>query len=172
MESNQLKDEKQPIEENKQNTMKTSKKNWFNQLLQDNLEKLLRFVFFWEEDPKKIGGLIRFLHHSVVYMFVIWYIVIHTFLPSFLLFILFYIAFGLVWIQHLVCGGCVVSKIEQKLIGDTKSFVDPILETFHIPITPESTAGIVILGSTSVMFMLSCELLIRLITLIKNWFSI
>ena len=65
-----------------------------------------------------------------------------------------------------------MSRIEQRLIGDTKSFVDPILDTFHIPITPESTAGIVVLGSTSIMFMLSCELVIRIITLIKNWFSI
>jgi hypothetical protein len=172
MDSSKLDDDTSKIEENKLNTVKPLKKNWFSQLLEDNLEKLLRFLFFWEEDPKKIGGCIRFLHHSVVYMFVIWYIVIHTFLPSFILFILFYFAFGLVWIQHVVCGDCIINRIEQKLIGDTKSFVDPILETFHIPITPESTAGIVVLGSTSVMFMLSCELLIRGITLIKNWFYI
>ena len=85
---------------------------------------------------------------------------------------MFYCFIGLIWIQHCVVGGCLFSKVERRLIGDTKSFVDPILETFHIPVTPESTEGFVVLGSTTLMFMLSCELISKTITNIRTWFSI
>lgn len=141
-------------------------------ILEENLEKILRKLFFWENDDKRIGSFVRFLHHSIIYLCLIWYIVIHTFIPSYFLFLLFYCFIGLVWVQHCIVGGCLFSKVERRLIGDTKSFVDPILETFHIPVTPESTEGFVVLGSTTLMFMLSCELISKTITNIRNWFSI
>jgi hypothetical protein len=145
---------------------------WLPKMLEENLEKVLRRLFFWETDDKRIGRFIRFLHHSLIYICLIWYIIIHTFIPSYALFVLFYVFIGIVWIHHCIVGGCLISKVECRLIGDTKSFVDPILETFHIPITPESTDGIVVLGSTALMFMLSCELFARTINGIRAWFSI
>lgn len=144
---------------------------WLVKLLEDNVEKLFRKVFFWEKDPKRIGIFIRFVHHSFMYICLIWYILVHTFMNSYLLFILFYLVIGLIWIQHCVVGGCLLNRIECRLIGDTKSFVDPILETFHIPITPESTDGFIILGSTFMMFILTCELVSRTIINISIWFS-
>lgn len=144
---------------------------WLSKILEENLEKALRKIFFWEEDPKRIGNFIRFLHISLIYLSVIWYVLIHTFMPSYFLFLLFFIFVFLIWLQHCVCGGCLFSRIEQRLIGDTKSFVDPIMETFHIPITPESTDGVVLLGSTSLVIMLSCELILRTITNIRNYLS-
>lgn len=146
--------------------------SWLSKVLEENLEKILRKIFFWETDDKRIGGFIRFLHHSLIYFGLIWYIIIHTFMPSYLLFFLFYCFVGIVWLQHCAVGGCLFSRVERRLIGDTKSFVDPILETFHIPVTPESTEGFVVLGSTALMFMLSCELVARTIVNIRNWFSV
>jgi hypothetical protein len=145
---------------------------WLGKTIEDGTETLIRKLFFWEADDKLIGKSIRFLHHSLVYIVLIWYIVIHTFIPSYILFVFFYLFCAIIWIQHVICDGCVFSKIERRLIGDTVSFVDPIMESFHIPITPESTVGIVKLGSTAVMFMLSFELLGRTITSIRSWLSI
>ena len=56
---------------------------WLHQTIDTWTERLVRMVFFWETNDKKLGILVRFLHHSLIYMALIWYIVIHTFLPSF-----------------------------------------------------------------------------------------
>ena len=151
-------------------TLKDGKKVQLIKIFEDKVENIFRKVLFWENDDKRIGIFIRFLHHSIIYICFIWYIIIHTFMPSYLLFLLFYCIAGLIWLQHIIVGGCIFSKIESRLIGDKKSFVDPILDTFHIPITPESTSGIVRLGSTLGIFMLSCELMARTINGIRAWF--
>jgi hypothetical protein len=152
-------------------TPKEKQERWLPKYLEDKFEILLRTLFFWETDEKRIGICIRFLHHSLIYIVFLWFILIHTIMPSYILFLFFYCFVGIVWIQHWICWGCLFNKVERRLIGDTKSFVDPILETFHIPITSESTDGVVILGSTAVMFMLTFELLARTITSIQRWFS-
>ena len=106
---------------------KADEERWLPKILEDNFEKILRVLCFWENDDKRIGIFIRFLHHSIIYICFIWYIIIHTFMPSYLLFLLFYCIAGLIWLQHIIVGGCIFSKIESRLIGDKKSFVDPIL---------------------------------------------
>lgn len=50
-----------------------------------------------------------------------------------------------------------MSKVEHKLIGDTKSFASPILEVYHIEPTKELTTALVILGSSVSVFFLSLE---------------
>jgi hypothetical protein len=145
---------------------------WLPRVIQNTLENILRKIFFWESDDKRLGGLIRFLHHGLVYIMFAWYIVCHTFVPSYFLFVVFYIIIILVWIQHLLVGGCVLSRLERKFIGDDKSFVDPIMEAFHIPVTPQSTEGFVVLGSTGVAAMLTFELAARTILNIKSWVSL
>ena len=125
-------------------------------------EQFFRFIFFWEKDDTRIGHLIRWIHHAVMYCILVMIIVTHTLLPeSFVLLLSVYICVVLIWIQHIVTGGCLVSKVEQKLLKDTNSFVDPFLELFHIPITPESTVGVTIMGSTLVVVMLELEVFAR-----------
>ena len=140
-----------------------------HQFLETNAEHALRNLFFWETDDKKLGTLIRFLHHSIVYITLVTYILIHTVMPSYILLVLLYGFIFLVWIHHIICGGCLSSKIEQKLIGDSSSFVDPILTSFHIPITPESTVGITIMGSTLLVVLLTFELASRTILNLRQW---
>lgn len=162
-----------------ENTEKTSqsetptptptKLHTFHKFLETNTEKALRKLFFWETDDKKLGMMIRFLHHSIVYLTLVTYIIIHTIYPSYILLVLLYGFILLVWIHHIICGGCLSSKIEQKLIGDTTSFVDPILAMFHMPITPESTIGVTIMGSTLLVTVLTFELMSRTILNIKQW---
>lgn len=133
------------------------------------LEKYILKLFFWESDKIRIGKILRFFHHSVAYLILILYVVAHTFIPSYFLLLVLYCWIGLVWIHHIFSGGCIVSKIEQRLIGDSASFVDPILGAFHIPITPETTSGLVVMGSTLVMVMLTFELSARTILAIRSY---
>ena len=94
---------------------------------------------------------------------------IHTVFPSYLAFLGLYLGCFLIWIHHILSKGCCLNRIEQKLIGDTHTFVGPIMEIYNIPITPESTDGITILGATVVMFFLTFEWLSRTIQIVKQW---
>lgn len=135
------------------------------------LEYILRCIFFWEQDEKRLGTLIRLLHHGIMYCLGILLFLVHTILPSYWLFVGLYILFGLIWIQHIACGGCVVNRIERTLLGDTKGFVDPFLEAFHMPVTDETTRGVTIMGSTLVMTLLTLELTSRTILNIQHYMS-
>lgn len=37
--------------------------------------------------------------------------------------------------MHMITGGCVLTRIEQRLTGDNLTIVDPLLEIFNIPKT-------------------------------------
>ena len=50
--------------------------------LQQCKESATRSFLFWEDDDKKIGLIIRILHHSFFYSMMIWYFYIHLFSPS------------------------------------------------------------------------------------------
>lgn len=161
--------DKNVIENTDTKSSSPSRMKSFHQFLEIHAERALRNLFFWETDDKKLGTLLRFLHHSVVYITLLTYIIIHTVMPSYILLVLLYGFILLVWIHHIICGGCLSSKIEQKLIGDSTSFVDPILESFHIPITSESTVGITIMGSTLLVVLLTFELTSRTILNVRQW---
>jgi hypothetical protein len=143
--------------------------SWFQDYLLDILEPFCKKLFFWESDPVRIGKLIRFTHHSIVYTIGISIIVVHTIMPSYFLLCILYLACLLIWIQHITTGGCISSKLEQRLIGDKNSFIDPILEVFNIPITPQTTSGIVVMGSTLVIFMMSLELCARTVLTLNSY---
>lgn len=165
-----------PVEEKKDTSAEspplTNKKDgWLSQLIQDATEFIMRKLFFWEDDEKRLGILVRFLHHGIVFTMIAWYIILHTLVPSYFLFLVFYGAVFLIWVHHIIVRDCVLNKIEKKFIGEDKCFVDQIMEAFNIPITPESTAGLVILGSSVIFIMLSFELLARTILNVKSWMS-
>jgi len=118
-------------------------------------------IMFWEEDPIRKGKILRYIHNFLSNTLIVLIIVSHTLYPAFWLQTLILFACLLVWLQHIACNGCVVSKVEQKLIGDYESFVTPILEAFHQKPTPELATVFVIVGSTLVVFLLGLEWLAR-----------
>jgi hypothetical protein len=67
----------------------------------------------------------------------------------------------LVWIQHITCNGCILSKVEQRLIGDSSSFVDPIFELFHVESSKELSVMTVTLISTIGVGLLGLEWIAR-----------
>ena len=114
-------------------------------------------VFFWEKDDAKKGRVIRAIHHAVVYALATLIIVSHTIYPAFWFQTIMLGICLLIWIQHIVTRGCVISKVEQKLLKDESSFVDPFLDLFQIEATEVSKQGILMLGSTVVVALLSLE---------------
>ncbi len=120
-------------------------------------EWLVHRVFFWETDDAKKGRIVRALHHGFMFALATMIVVTHTVYPAFWLQTSVLGCCLLVWIQHVLTNGCVVSRVEQKLIGDEVSFVDPFLDLFHIEATEASKHGIVILGSTVFVSLLSLE---------------
>ena len=166
-EEKEEKEEKKEKEENSGNELKKQAQTYIEYFF----EFILRTIFFWEKDPKRLGTLIRFCHHATVYLLIISFFVIHTIIPSFFLLCLYTIFWFFLWIHHILTGGCVVSKIEQSLLGDSKSFIDPFLQLFHIPISKETTVGATIMGSTFILFFLTMEISARTSIYIKSLFS-
>lgn len=119
------------------------------------MEWIVHKVLFWESDNEKKGRIVRALHHAVSYGILTMVIVAHTLYPAFWLQTVLLVICGIIWIHHILTHGCVVSKVEQKLIQDTGSFLDPFLELFDIEATERSKQGILMLGSTCCIFMLT-----------------
>jgi hypothetical protein len=125
-------------------------------------EWIVHKVMFWETDPVRKGKILRYIHHFFSNAIIVLIVVSHTIYPAFWLqtIVLFFCV--LVWLQHVTCNGCVLSKVEQKLIGDSDSFVTPILEAFHLKPTQDLAIAIVIMGSTIGVFLLGLEWLARI----------
>jgi len=118
-------------------------------------------ILFWETDNERKGKLLRWVHHFMSNALLIMIVISHTIYPAFWLQTIILGFCLLVWLQHVTCNGCVLSKVEQKLIGDSKSFIDPFVEIFHIVPTQQITIAILILGSTLGVIMLSLEWVAR-----------
>jgi hypothetical protein len=134
------------------------------------LESIVRKLFFWETDSARIGKLIRWIHHTGAIVLGMLIFLNHTLYQSYILFLGLYFFMFIVWAHHIITGGCIISKLEQRLIGDEASFIDPILEVFHIPITPESSSGLVLLSSSLIFMMLTLELMSRTISGVQGMF--
>ncbi len=154
-----------------ESTEKEDSRPWIHVTLERAVEQACRWIFFWETDEKRLGTLLRFLHHSFSYTMILIYIFIHTVYPSYILLCFFTFVMALVWLQHFLTGGCVVSKIEQRLLKDTSSFVDHILKILHMPITQETSVGLVTYTSSLVLGMSLMELSSRTILTIRTFFS-
>ena len=119
-------------------------------------------VLFWEDDPVRKGKLVRYIHDFLSNTMIVLIVISHTLYPAFWLQTIVLFICVIVWLQHLVCNGCVISKVEQKLIGDTRSFAAPFLEVFHIEPTKELGSAMIIMGSTLVVFFLGLEWIARI----------
>lgn len=124
-----------------------------------SIDKLL----FWESDPKRKGRILRTIHHFVSYALVVCIVVAHTLYPAFWFQTLLLGICILVWIQHVLTHGCVISKIEQKWLEDQDSFIDPFMEILRIQVDNDSKPGILILGSTIAVLILYLEWIGRVI---------
>lgn len=105
------------------------------------------------EDDAKTGRIVRALHAGVTYITLILVVLSFTLIPAFWFQTLLLIVCGLVWAQHILFHGCVFSKVEQRLLKDETSFLDPYLELFDVEATERSKQGILMMLSTIGMTM-------------------
>jgi hypothetical protein len=139
--------------------------------IERGVENVLRLLIFWEKDDKRIGRAIRFIHYSFVFLFIAFYLFIHVYHPSYALLLIFFFIQLLIFAHHIICGGCVITNIECRLIGDQQCFIDPLLQLFHIPTTPDVSSPVFIMLSVLLMAILSLEVWSRTVLMWQQWFS-
>jgi hypothetical protein len=136
------------------------------------LEKILRTLFFWEKDDRRLGLILRTLHNGFIISIIFLYIFNHTLFPSIILLVCIWILSSLIFLFHLLTGGCLCTKIEHKLTGERTTIIDPILEIFHIPVTKETVKGLTILGSSVFFTFTTLEVLFHALLQLKSFLSL
>lgn len=114
-------------------------------------EWLVKHMF--GEDDEKTGRIVRAIHAAVTYMSLLCVVLSFTLIPAFWFQSVLLLFCGLVWLQHIVFHGCVFSKVEQRLLKDETSFLDPYLQLFDVEATERSKQGILMMLSTVGMTM-------------------
>jgi len=140
------------------------------QYIESGLEYVLRLIFFWEKEDKRLGKLMQFGHNVFVYVMAIIYVILSIWSQSYFGFLLYVTVFGMIWVHHLICGGCVWTEIERRLVGESKCITDPLLELFHIPITPETSSGTFMMLSCIFMAILTMQLSSKTVSIVRHWF--
>jgi hypothetical protein len=105
-------------------------------------------ILFWEDDDAQKGRILRFVHYCSGYALVFLVAFSHLIYPAFWLQTITLFLVTAVWIQHIVFNGCISSKVEQKLIGDSASFVDPVIQLFRLEPTKELSVFTLLLITT------------------------
>ena len=124
-------------------------------------EWIVHKVLYWESDDERKGQILRAFHHFGVYALFTLIIISHTLYPAFWLQTILLMFCILVWAQHMLTHGCVISKVEQRLMKDEKSFLDPFMTLFQIEVNEKSKQGILMLGSSLAVALLSLEWISR-----------
>ena len=118
-------------------------------------------LIFWEKDDVQKGKIIRIVHYCMGYSLIFLVAFSHLIYPAFWLQTVTLFLVTSVWLQHITCNGCVSSKVEQKLIGDSTSFIDPVLQLFKLQPSQELTIFTLILISTMATNILWLEWIAR-----------
>lgn len=105
------------------------------------------------DDDEKTGRIVRAIHAGFTYVSLMLVAVSFTLYPAFWFQTLMLFICGSVWLQHILFHGCVFSKVEQRLLKDETSFLDPYLQLFDVEATERSKQGILMMLSTVGMSM-------------------
>lgn len=100
------------------------------------------------DDDEKTGTIVRAIHAAVTYMALLCVVLSFTLIPGLWFQTVLLVFCGLVWVQHILFHGCVFSKVEQRLLKDQASFLDPYLRLFDVEATERSKQGILMMLST------------------------
>lgn len=100
------------------------------------------------DDEAKTGRIVRTIHVAVTYSALVLIFVSFTLYPALWFQTVMLCFCGLVWAQHMLFHGCVFSKVEQRLLKDETSFLDPYLELFEVEATERSKQGILMMLSS------------------------
>jgi hypothetical protein len=129
----------------------------------DNLESFFRFVYKWITDKDEIlGEIVYILHVFGFWTLMVLVVLSHTIYPVFWFQAVIFSFISLVWFQHIVLRTCVLSSIEQRLLGPgCHTMIDSLLDIFGVPLQTETRAGITLMLSTAGVMFLGLELTAR-----------
>lgn len=112
---------------------------------------------FGEDDDAKTGRIVRAIHHAASYLLLGGVVMSFTLVPALWFQTLVLGLCTIVWIHHMLFRGCLLSKVEQRLLKDETSFLDPYLDLCGVEATERSKQGILMMLSTAslAVFMLA-----------------
>jgi hypothetical protein len=134
----------------------------------DWVEWMLHKAMFWETDIGRKGRILRAVHHLTSYAMLTLVIVAHTLYPALWFQTFLLVAMGVIWIQHIVLRGCVFTRVEQRLIGDSNAFWDPYVEFIGIQPSEQVNTAVLITVSTVAFSLMGLEWTSNVIRLIKE----
>ena len=123
----------------------------------DWVEWMLHKVMFWETDNGRKGRVLRAVHHLMSYAMLTLVIVAHTLYPALWFQTFLLVAMGVIWVQHMVLRGCVFTRDEQRLIGDSNAFWDPYVELMGIRPSQDVNTAVLITVSTVAISLMGLE---------------
>ena len=126
-------------------------------------ENLLRHLFFWTNNEEEFGQALIGFHIFLVATVWISVIVVQLFdLPNIII-IAMMVLFMCLFLQHYALGLCVLSSIENRVLGAPYPMTEPFLKLFTIPVSVESVRGVNFLVMTIFIAVFGLQLLRRFI---------
>jgi len=105
-------------------------------------ESLLRHLFFWTRDDEEFGNALIALHIGVVAAVWISVVVVQVFdVPNIVIAVMM-LLFMILFLQHYALGLCILSSIENRILGAPYPITEPLLRLFTIPVSVESVRGV------------------------------
>jgi hypothetical protein len=130
-------------------------------------ESLLRHICFWATTEEEFGNCLIGLHIGLVAAVWISVIVVQLFdLPNIIIFAMI-VMFMCLFLQHYLLGLCVLSSIENRVLGAPYPITEPFLKVFTIPVSVDSVRGVNFLVMTIFIAVFGLQLLRRFINFKK-----
>ena len=128
-------------------------------------ETFFRKLFFWTKNETELGGAIRWFHSICFFSLILLYILLQLKLISDTswIFWAFYLLYCLIWIHHIVCQGCLITFIEDKLLlcnnnrgegggNSLPHMISPIFSLFGIPCDDPALGNRIFLFVSTLIF--------------------
>jgi len=108
----------------------------------ENTETLLRHLFFWTRNEEEFGKALINLHIGIAVAVWIFIIIVQVFdVPNIIIFAMM-LLFLILFLQHYILGRCILSSIENRVMGAPYPMTEPFLQLFTIPVSVESVRGV------------------------------
>lgn len=124
-------------------------------------ESLLRHLFFWTNNDEEFGNALIGFHICIAVVVCISIIVVQLVdAPPIIIFVMM-LLFIFLFLQHYIFGICILSSIENRVLGAPYPIMEDILRVFTIPVSVESVRGVTFLIMTIFTVIFGLQLIRR-----------